>query len=615
MIQFKLKNSLLITTIILISSMPLSSQSLNSDFIKSLPSDVREDVLSNIDKNQQQKDEKAYGYIETDIQDVTSILEGLKDEIAAVENKIEQYSTEYSSNDLIRFGDQFFSSIQTTFMPVTSPGLSGGYVVDVNDSLEVMLVGQKNEKYDLSVFRDGSISIPEIGKVYVAGLDFSEVTKLIGATVQQNFIGVEAFVSLSSMRDMNILLVGNVKNPGTYTIAGNSSIIHAIHAAGGLDNSGSYRNIEVKRENEIIDTVDLYEALSFGNIKFNHTLRSGDVILVKSAKNEVSLVGALANEGIFEVKNSETLEDIINFAGGFDQSYDSEEGIFVRRQTTKAKNEIALDSPNDFKLKNNDVVMVPSYKPSLHSGQYVTISGEVHNPGRYLLKDGMKLSDLVMQAGGYTRYSYQESGKLFRMSAKNIESKINQKLYNETIEYISSAAQNPAQGSIGVQSNLGLILSEFKKIQPTGRVSAEFDLSKIYSDPTLDTILEANDVVEIPQFSNTVYVLGEVIQPGGKAYQPSDTPFDYIRSTGGLDRFGDKDRIVLIRPNGDAYVASKMSITKFFADERLEVVPGSIIYVPREIGKLDTLGLAATIAPIFSSLAISVASINSIDRN
>ena len=170
MTQFKLKNSLFISSIILISSMSLSSQSLNSDFIQSLPNDVREDVLSNIDKNQQQKDEKSYGYIETDIQDVTSILEDLKDEIAAVENKIEQYSTEYSPNDLIRFGDQFFSSIQTTFMPVTSPGLSGGYVIDVNDSLEVMLVGQKNEKYDLSVFRDGSISITEIGKVYVVGI-------------------------------------------------------------------------------------------------------------------------------------------------------------------------------------------------------------------------------------------------------------------------------------------------------------------------------------------------------------------------------------------------------------------------------------------------------------
>ena len=187
---------------------------------------------------------------------------------------------------------------------------------------------------------------------------------------------------------------------------------------------------------------------------------------------------------------------------------------------------------------------------------------------------------------------------------------INERIYNDMIKYIATSADAKEIVS-GGSGTLPLILSEFKNAEPVGRVTAEFDLDRLATNKSLDTLLHDNDKIHIPTFSQEIFVLGEVLTPGARLYQNDLSASDYIEQSGGLGLYGDKERIVVISPNGDSYLWTggvfALSRSKF------DLIPGSVIYVPREIGKLGGLNYAATIAPIFSSLAISLASLNSIN--
>ena len=155
-----------------------------------------------------------------------------------------------------------------------------------------------------------------------------------------------------------------------------------------------------------------------------------------------------------------------------------------------------------------------------------------------------------------------------------------------------------------------LVLGEFRNVKPVGRVTAEFNLSKLTKRPSLDTTLHHGDTIHIPPFAQEIYVLGEVLTPGARMYDPEENAKGYIEKSGGLGLFGDKERVVIISPNGDSHLYSGGIFS--FGKSNIDIIPGTVIYIPREIGKLDGLTYASAIAPLFSSLALSLASLNSI---
>jgi hypothetical protein len=160
------------------------------------------------------------------------------------------------------------------------------------------------------------------------------------------------------------------------------------------------------------------------------------------------------------------------------------------------------------------------------------------------------------------------------------------------------------------ETSLAFILQEYRNLEPSGRIIAEFDLSKIRNDPSLDITLVASDEIHIPKITQMVYITGELLSPGALPYKPEYNFKDYIEVTGGYSEFSDNQRVIVINPNGSArLVRNKL----FNFESRDSILPGSVIYVPREIGKIEGLNYAAVLAPVFSSLALSVASLNAID--
>ena len=169
-------------------------------------------------------------------------------------------------------------------MPINEPNPDTGYILDIGDILDIQLVGQSSYMKEFQIGGDGSVNIPDVGKIVIAGLNLNEASSLIKLKVSSAFIGTEAFISLNKVRDINILVSGNAANPGIYTLTGNSNVLHALSVAGGISEYGSYREINLIRDNKVIDTLDMYDLLIDGKYSLNKRLRSGDVVFVEPQK-------------------------------------------------------------------------------------------------------------------------------------------------------------------------------------------------------------------------------------------------------------------------------------------------------------------------------------------
>ena len=582
------------------------SEGLNEDFLKSLPDDVRADFLKEMSDKNEVKD-AIYKAPKTSIDTLESNVENLKYQLYLIEQKIKSESDGADLN-FKRFGPDFFNSYQSTFMPINEPNFASDYIVDAGDTLRLQLTGAKKESISSIVQKDGSINIPEAGKLTVSGLTLSEAASAIQAYIDENFIGLKAHVTLTNMRNISVLVIGNATKPGVYTFSGGSNILSVLHATGGINERGSFRSVKIKRNSKVLEDVDLYDVLINGNLKFEHGLRSGDAVVVSSKGGEISLSGGIANPGIYEIKDDQSVFEMISYAGGIVPG--SSENIIVERKDGIEKKVYTLSTQEakSFLAANGDEIKVNSYSSTSSPMHTVTLSGEVVHPGSYTVADGETLSSVIKRAGGYTKNAFEYGGVLTRQSAKEIEQKINNRIYQDMIKFIATSANAKEVAASG--NTLPLILSEFRNVKPVGRVTAEFNLSKLLKKPSLDTTLHHGDKIHIPAFAQEIYVLGEVLTPGARLYDPSSNAKDYLGKSGGLGLYGDKERIVIISPNGDSYLYTGGLFS--FAKSEIDIIPGTIIYVPREIGKLNGLNYASALAPIFSSLALSLASLNSI---
>jgi len=262
----------------LIFGLNLSAQSklaLNEDFLNSLPEDTRDELLKQIETDQEKLDKVDYGAISTMMQK-TPAERFIEQEL--LKEKSKDIPSQYLSlNQLEIFGADFFSDLSpSTFMPISEPALSGDYYLDIGDKLSISLLGgPRNESLSLIIMHDGAIAITGIGSVQVAGLSLSDASKKIEKFLQSKVPGLEALVQLSEMRDIQVVIVGYVGEPGIYTLSGNSNILSALRVAGGISKNGSFRNISIKRNGKILDTFDMYSLLIFGENNFNTALRAG----------------------------------------------------------------------------------------------------------------------------------------------------------------------------------------------------------------------------------------------------------------------------------------------------------------------------------------------------
>jgi polysaccharide biosynthesis/export protein len=588
------------------SSSLILAQEIDKEFLEGLSPEIRQQLQQ--DESSEDEGLEKLFRSDTSIEKNKVILEQLKSQIDDLEALMDEKGE--LTDGLERFGSEFFSSIQSSFMPINIPNFDLTYIVGVGDVFDLMLTGKVSSQSEVTVQRDGTMIIPGYGKVSVAGKSLLEAQEIVSNFLNIADIGIKPYITLSKARDIQVILLGGVKNPGIYTLSAGSNIIAALNIAGGIGESGSYRNIDLRRGGKSLKIIDLYDTFVFGTQDFILPLRSGDIVFVNPLSYLVPITGGINTPAIYEMLSGEKLSDVIKFAGNFSYSFSGFDSVELRRfsATDSSQSNVKLKDLQNITLKPRDEILVPSYTNAMAEIQFITLEGMVHRPGKYFIAEGEKLSAVIERAGGYKKDAYVYGAALFRESATTMEAEFNTRIYGDTLAFIIANVSQP--GSVIDASTLDIIKEENSVKKFTGRVITPFDQDLIESDPSKDISLKDNDRIVIPRLEKVVYSFGDFRNPSNMLYQPELKLSDYIQTSGGFNDSSSRD-IIVIDPDGKTNIYEDRLLS-FSRD--IQIYPGSIIYAPRNIGSMSPIAYASVVSPILSNLAISLASLNSISK-
>ena len=590
----------------------IQAQQLDETYLDSLPEDIREDLLERADQN---IDDASPNYRSSlysskleKAEELIELKQRLEKDLLDLERRLKSDEELTISYDLKIFGSDFFQTFQTSFMPINEPNPDSSYTLDGGDILSIQLIGQEDFIDFFPVNRDGTINIPDIGKINIAGLTLVEASALVKSRVDNVFIGTDAYITLDQIRDVNILVSGNAKNPGVYTLTGNSNILHALTMAGGINEYGSLRVINLVRNGNIIETLDIYDILIDGNYSLKKRLRSGDVIFVEAKKQIVTIDGAVKRPAKYEVKDNEFLGSVIRYSNGIKNTADLE-NISLERMLDGSLKSIPIQNVSQFnsiEAIEGDLIYVREY-----AYRTATISGAVYKPGKYTMAAGETIEDLIDKAGGFTDNAYPFGAVYENEDARFINKSAQELLYQEFLDNIIAISQL----NIGQNFDLTPIIrltEDIKNSKPSGRIVV--DLLSEDSQSFLN--IRAGDSLIIPEKNNSVFVYGEVSSEGAIRYVPNEGVEYFVDKSGGFKRFADNESIYILHPNGETQRYSKKR--NLFANQPrdLKMYPGSVIFVPRKLDNSSTRRLATqAYVSILGNLGVALASLSSINNN
>jgi protein involved in polysaccharide export with SLBB domain len=327
------------------------------------------------------------------------------------------------------FGYAIFNNKIGVFEPNLKIATPKSYIIGPDDELIVDINGYSEEHYTLTVNPDGFVKINKIGKVYVAGLNIDEAKNRIIKKLSQIFIGLKAYsnnsgpmslsasISLGNIRTVSVTVQGEVMFPGTYSVPSLARVMNVLYLAGGPNEKGTFREIQVIRNKKVFATIDLYDLLTSGIQKNDINIQDQDIIKVGVYKNRVELKGKIKREGLFEVLAHENFDYVLNeFGGGFTETA-FKDLIKVKRFTNRDLKliDLSADIFNSFHPISGDVFVVESIDEK-HYENKVSIFGEVFRPGDFSLDSSPSLLKLITRAGGLRENSFLERGVIERIN-------------------------------------------------------------------------------------------------------------------------------------------------------------------------------------------------------
>lgn len=321
------------------------------------------------------------------------------------------------------FGSSVFKNANLSFEPNLRLATPQDYVLGPDDQLLIDIYGVSEVSFKPYVSPEGTIMIPNVGIVNVNGLTITQAKKLIIAKLSTVYRGIPAGntfvnIALGNIRSITVFVIGEIQSPGSYTIPSLATVYNALYQSGGPKESGSFRDIQLIRDNKIIATIDLYDFLVYGK-QSNLRLQDQDVIKVLPYKNRVTLTGEVKHPAIFEMKKGETLQDLIDFAGGFTENA-YRESITGFRNTLTEKKVIDIDNKAyaTFLTEPGDQYQVGKLLNRFENR--VQISGAVYRPGVYALTPGMRIKDLILKADGLREDAFVNQAVIFRKNSMQL---------------------------------------------------------------------------------------------------------------------------------------------------------------------------------------------------
>ena len=570
------------------------------ELLEQLPPDLRENVKEKMTTASSLQSE-----IEETFEDSRSLI--LKPELENIEGE-EEYC-----QDCI-YGYNFFKFTPSTFAPVGDTPVNASYVLGPGDKLLVNFYGSEEIEEKAFINREGLVVLPLLGPVYLQGMTFSEANEFLKNKAKNELLGVDVNLSIRDVRSIGVYILGEAYKPGKYVMSGLSSITTALYISGGVSEKGSLRNIQIKRNNQIIATYDFYDFLLKGSVSTNINLQDGDVIFIPFIEESISLGGAFKRPHRYEIINGETIKDAIQLAGGFSSDVMEDTRLelsYVDRKASQRKMIfLDIDQNLDRGLNDGDVINISSTAGL--APQSIKLSGEVNKPGEYSIQPGDTILDLLNRAGGMTKEAYHQGAVFLRedvaQSQKEAFNRSADQLENTIIDVITG--DKITQITEFTLSPLASLITKLRSSNPPGRMIVDLDTLKLKTDPIKNFTLKDGDSLFVPKRPNYVSVVGEVLNSATVGFDPNLSVDQYIELSGGLNDSADEDKIFVILPNGKSQL-----VRRSLFSSRNYILPGSTIVISRDARPFDALSITRIVTPILADLATSAAAIAAISND
>ena len=394
------------------------------------------------------------------------------------------------------YGHQVFNSQSLTFEPSENLATPQNYRLGPGDEVVIDIWGTSEDHMRQTISPEGSIMISQIGPVYLNGLTIKDANQHIKSAFSRKYAGMndaetDIQVTLGQVRTIQVDILGEVATPGTFRMSPFSSVFHALYRAGGINDIGSLRNIQVLRNGKKVAGVDIYDYLFKGKTSGNIRQQEGDVIIVPPYEQLVNIDGNVKRPMYYEIKPDETVKSLLDYAGGF--TGDAYGGMVRLSRQSGTENELYNIDRGEFatyRLQDGDIITVGTILDRY--ANRVELKGAVYRPGMFAIGDGLKtVRDLIDKADGVTEDAYTDRVLLYRE---------------------------------GPEKQLEVVA---------------LDLKDILRGAAPDITLKRNDMLVISSVNELeergdVYIGGQVARPGAYPYAANSTVEDLIFQAGGL---------------------------------------------------------------------------------
>lgn len=406
------------------------------------------------------------------------------------------------------FGRDIFNNKELTFNPEMNIATPQNYTLGPGDAVSIDIYGASQKSLDCTVSPDGDIVVEGYGPIHVGGLSVSQAKAKIKSTLGSRYQSSRISLSLGQTRTISINVMGEVNNPGTYTMSAFATVFNALYMAGGTNDIGTLRNIKIYRRGRLLSQCDIYDYILNGKMTGNVRLNDGDVIIVGPYDCLVNITGKVKRPMYYEMKRNESVETLLKYAGGFTGDAYTK-SVRLNRKTGREKAVFNVEEFDmaSFRLADGDSVSVDSILPRYENT--VEVKGAVFRPGMYQLGDGINsVRTLIEHAEGLTEEAFTARAVMHRMKP------------DRTLRVIS------------------------------------VDVKGIMDGTTADIPLQENDVLFIPskQLSNddrTLTIHGEVRYPGIYRYAEGETLEDFVLQAGGLTEAASTAKVDVSRRTKD----------------------------------------------------------------
>ena len=420
------------------------------------------------------------------------------------------------------FGRDIFNNKELTFEPNMNIATPQNYRLGPGDAVFIDVYGASQKTIEATVSPDGTVTIEGFGPVYISGMTVEQANSKLRSTLGARYSSSKIKLTVGQTRSIMVNVMGEVENPGTYTLPAFATVFHALYMAGGTNDIGTMRNIKIYRNNRLVSTVDIYDYILNGKLTGNVRLADNDVISVGTYDCLVNVTGKVKRPMYYEMKKNESVGTLLKYAGGFTgDAY--KKSVRVVRKTGKEYSVYNVDEfdMSSFQIADEDSVSVDSILPRFSN--MVEIKGAVFRPGMYQVGGNINsIRTLIECADGLLEEAFTARAVMHRMKS------------DRTLEVIP------------------------------------VDVEGILSGKVADMPIQNNDVLFIPtkqemMEQQTITIHGEVNYPGTYKYAENETLEDFVLQAGGLKQTASTVKVDVARrvSNPKAWTTDSLTARTF----------------------------------------------------